>query len=300
MNTWLSYQKISSLLAILGCAGLLALAHVHPAYAVDGDIDDDGILDGVDNCPDVANPGQDDGDFDGIGDLCDTVEGNCGNFFDDDNDGFFDCGDPDCFTDPFCIDTDGDFWPDIIDNCPAVANGMQEDSDFNGIGDACQDGDADGALDTVDNCLDVVNPDQADTDLDLIGNACDPTESRCNNGTDDDEDDLIDCDDPDCATAQVCLPPPDSDNDGVSNATDNCPDDANSDQADNDGDGAGNACDSSPDGPTDTGGDSNIASGDVGGGGCALTSNAAEAPGTLLFLTLLGTSSLVWRIRRQR
>ncbi|MCE9625321.1 MAG: thrombospondin type 3 repeat-containing protein, partial [Deltaproteobacteria bacterium] len=224
---------------------------------------------------------------------------NCGNFSDDDNDFFYDCSDPDCFSDPVCIDTDFDGWPDIYDNCPLVENGFQEDSDFNGIGDACQDGDSDGALDTVDNCLEVANPDQADTDLDLIGNVCDPTESRCNNGTDDDDDDLIDCEDPDCAKAQVCQPLPDSDEDGVPNATDNCPDDANPDQADNDGDGAGNICDGSPDGPPDTGGDSNIATGDVGGGGCALNSNAAEAPGALLFLTMLGTCSLVWRIRRQ-
>lgn len=41
---------------------------------------------------------------------------------------------------------------------------------------------------------------------------------------------------------------PDADNDGVSDALDNCPLDANSDQADNDGDGLGNVCDSTPDG----------------------------------------------------
>ena len=38
---------------------------------VDGD--GDGVTDGVDNCPSVANPAQDDGDGDGIGDACDPV-----------------------------------------------------------------------------------------------------------------------------------------------------------------------------------------------------------------------------------
>ncbi len=40
----------------------------------------------------------------------------------------------------------------------------------------------------------------------------------------------------------------DADGDGVADASDNCPNDANADQADNDSDGIGNVCDSSPDG----------------------------------------------------
>jgi hypothetical protein len=43
-------------------------------------------------------------------------------------------------------------------------------------------------------------------------------------------------------------PPPDADRDGVLDANDNCPDNANSDQADGDGDGVGDACDSLPPG----------------------------------------------------
>ena len=53
---------------------------------------------------------------------------------------------------------------DICDNCPAVYNPTQTDTDGDGIGDLCADTDADGVFDHVDNCPLVVNPDQTDTD----------------------------------------------------------------------------------------------------------------------------------------
>jgi hypothetical protein len=43
---------------------------------------------------------------------------------------------------------------------------------------------------------------------------------------------------------------PDGDGDGTPNATDNCRDDSNADQADADGDGVGDACDLCPDTPS--------------------------------------------------
>ena len=49
-------------------------------------------------------------------------------------------------------------------------------------------------------------------------------------------------------SAEVTLPEPDSDSDGVPFGVDNCPDVANADQADLDQDGAGDACDSDDDG----------------------------------------------------
>jgi hypothetical protein len=57
-------------------------------------------------------------------------------------------------------DTDNDFTPDIIDNCPTLSNADQADEDNDGVGDAC------------DNCPTVFNPDQADRNHDGVGDAC--------------------------------------------------------------------------------------------------------------------------------
>ena len=46
---------------------------VPEGYPVDGDADGDGVLDEVDNCPDVFNPDQIDSDANGIGDACEPV-----------------------------------------------------------------------------------------------------------------------------------------------------------------------------------------------------------------------------------
>jgi gliding motility-associated-like protein len=70
------------------------------------DLDGDGILDNVDNCPLISNPSQIDTDRDGLGDICDS---------DDDNDGV----------------------NDSSDNCPIIANSNQADRDHDGLGDAC-------------------------------------------------------------------------------------------------------------------------------------------------------------------
>jgi hypothetical protein len=111
------------------------------------DLDGDGILDHLDNCPETANPDQLDSDFDGIGDACNDE-----------------------------IDQDGDEWADAIDSCPGVANPDQTDSDGDGAGDSCNDvddRDGDEWADAIDNCPDDANPSQVDQDGDGQGDACD-------------------------------------------------------------------------------------------------------------------------------
>ncbi len=98
-----------------------------------GDEDEDGVVDGEDNCPCVDNPDQVDTDLDGEGDAC--------------------YGD---------LDYDG--VDDYEDNCPLAANANQHDWDNDGIGDVCDgDVDGDGVVKENDSCQftpvgDVVDP----------------------------------------------------------------------------------------------------------------------------------------------
>jgi hypothetical protein len=72
------------------------------------DRDDDGVLDGEDNCPFVANPDQADADKNGVGDACTE-------------------------------DYDADGVLDVEDNCPNAPNPDQTDADGDGVGDVCDD-----------------------------------------------------------------------------------------------------------------------------------------------------------------
>ncbi len=167
---------------------------------VDGDLD--GMADGLDNCPQAANPVQEDVDLDGVGDACDncplaanpTQGDSDGDSFgddcdpDDDNDGLTDAqeaglgtnplsGDTDAdglgdaaevaaATNPLDGDTDDDGQGDLPDNCRTLANAGQLNSDADALGDAC------------DSCPRTTNPDQldrgriADATPDGVGDSC--------------------------------------------------------------------------------------------------------------------------------
>lgn len=73
------------------------------------------------------------------------------------------------------VDSDEDGILDSADNCPSVANPEQQDSDLDGIGNACEgepDADGDEIPDETDNCPEVSNAEQTDTNEDGIGDAC--------------------------------------------------------------------------------------------------------------------------------
>ncbi len=81
-----------------------------------GDADDDGVADGVDNCPQTPNADQADADGDGVGDVCDNCR---------------------LTANPNQADSDGDGIGNACDNCSTVANVGQLDQDGDGVGAAC-------------------------------------------------------------------------------------------------------------------------------------------------------------------
>ena len=77
-----------------------------------------------------------------------------------------------------CEDSDNDSFIGYRDNCMAVSNPDQKDSDNDGIGDICEDDDNDTLLFLEDNCPYTYNPDQKDIDKDGILNVCDSIDDR--------------------------------------------------------------------------------------------------------------------------
>jgi hypothetical protein len=143
----------------------------------------------------MVNPNQEDGDGDGVGDVCDLCPEVASLVFEDrDEDWVVDACDD-------CIDTDWDGYgnPKYAnacdeDNCPNNFNPDQKDWDGDGLGDVCDldddndgcedgrdlhplifsgDTDQDGISSDCDNCPKIHNAKQADEDRDGLGNACD-------------------------------------------------------------------------------------------------------------------------------
>ncbi len=145
-----------------------------------------------------------------------------------------------------------------------------------GASGSAPDGDGDGVSDAADNCPTAANTNQSDTDTDGQGDACDP---------DDDNDNVPDGED-ECAgtpSGTQVAPDgcPDPDGDDVStNAGDNCPVDANTDQTDSDHDGLGDVCDGDDDNDNVADGDDDCQT-DAGGAdnGCPLPNHKVQCKG---------------------
>ncbi|HEU4403425.1 MAG TPA: FG-GAP-like repeat-containing protein [Candidatus Polarisedimenticolia bacterium] len=151
-----------------------------PASLNPGDFDRDGVANGLDNCPTLANANQADANGNGIGDACEyPLNGTL-------------CADVDadgvCDYDSTKV-TPGVFAPAALDNCPSVYNPTvcsnalgtlcsidadcpaggscaQPDNDGDHVGNACV------IRAGLDNCPIIANTTQADEDGNGIGDAC--------------------------------------------------------------------------------------------------------------------------------
>lgn len=102
-------------LALGGCNAAFGLEETE-LVPPDLDRDDDQVLDSVDNCPDVPNEDQANGDGDALGDACDACPGRPSINHDEDLDGRDDACDGCPGLDDFDVDRDGDGIGDGCDN----------------------------------------------------------------------------------------------------------------------------------------------------------------------------------------
>lgn len=251
MKRFLSIVTIFAALFFSGAASADWCQGIDEGGVVRLDCDWDGIPDYRDNCEEVKNGDCEDEPLncDVTDNCCDPADPACtienqlpqcvseeellaGNQADWNDDNIGDA----------CEDIDEDTVMDYLDNCMIEPNPGQEDTDGDGIGDGCTDTDNDGHADDVDNCVDVYNTGQQDTDGDGIGDACDNCRLIFNL-------DQLDTDYDDNGRGDACSN--DMDGDGILDADDICPENADPGQEDTDEDGAGDACDNCIDIPND-------------------------------------------------
>ena len=149
----------------------------------------------------------------------------CGDEIDNDGDGLIDCDDPDCFGFPECfpggeicdngIDDDGNGLTDCDD---VIACQAFPGCDY-GDGDCCTDNGTPGCEnDLGEDCVCAMDPYCCEVTWDMIcadeyenmcGGTCGgPTgETICDDGIDNDNDGLVDCDDADCDGFPECVGP---------------------------------------------------------------------------------------------
>jgi MYXO-CTERM domain-containing protein len=133
------------------------------------------VANALDNCPGIPNRDQLDTNSDLAGNVCDNDDDGDGILDTLDvcpllsNPGNVQLADPRCNA-----DADGDNISDSFDNCVGSVNATQADTDLDGMGDVCDlDMDNDGILNTADNCAGIRNRNQLDDDGDALGDACD-------------------------------------------------------------------------------------------------------------------------------
>jgi YD repeat-containing protein len=160
------------------------------------------------------------------------------------------------------VDTDGDGVPDKFDNCPAVGNADQLDSDSDGYGDACDvPGSISGRVTSAATGLPVAGafvqangywsaasaPTGDYTVADLANGTYQVAASAAGYLTRYHPTAVLVVPGQDTPGINFALQP-DTDGDGIADSADNCPGTINYDQADLDGDGVGDACDADLDG----------------------------------------------------
>jgi len=173
--------------------------------------------------------------------------GECENGADDDEDGLFDCADPDCVPAPACAGDDDDtavtddddtfnddddtaHGDDDTDHGDDDSAGPGDDDDSSGPGPGDDDDTAnpgenqnvgdcsDGIDNDGDELVDCADPDCGNDSPECLGDDDDsasggddddstPGGENCSNQIDDDNDSFVDCDDPDCDSTPACQGP---------------------------------------------------------------------------------------------